>query len=88
MDMDKDMDQETDNGMDKDKDTGTEMELEYFCYISICRNRPYSATWITCDTSQRKFQRHYKLVAPLPTENYDRQKYRQKFSPNDMLVEL
>jgi hypothetical protein len=65
MDMDKDMDKETDNDMDKDMDTDTdtdtEMELEYFCYISVWRHRPYGAALITCDTSQRKFQRHYSI---------------------------
>jgi hypothetical protein len=31
----------------------------------------YSNIWITCETSQRKFQQHHKLVAQLPNENYD-----------------
>jgi hypothetical protein len=31
----------------------------------------YSAVWITCDTTLHKFQRCYKLAAPLPDENYD-----------------
>ncbi len=57
------------------------------------KNSRYSAIWITCDTSRRKFQQRYKLVAPLPNENYDmlilKNTYRHgDFSPNDVLAEL
>ncbi len=73
-DADKDMDTEKDmDNTDKDTDLDTDMELEYFCYISIQRYSPYRALWIPCDTSQPKFQCCYKLVAPLPSENYDMQ---------------
>jgi hypothetical protein len=41
-----------DKDTDMDTDTDTDRELEYFCYISIGRYSPYSAIWITCDTSQ------------------------------------
>ncbi len=58
---------DTETDMDKDKD----MELEYFSLISIQRYSRYCTVWITCDTSQRKFQQHCKLVAPLPNEYYD-----------------
>jgi hypothetical protein len=45
------------------------------------------------DTSQRKFQQRYELVAPLPTKKYDmlifKNSYRHwDFSPNDVLAEL
>ncbi len=70
--------------MDIDKDT--DMEL----LLSI---RRYSAVWISCDTSWRKFQQRYKLVATLPNKNYDmlifKNSYRHwDFFPNDVLAEL
>ncbi len=56
---------------DTDKNKDTDMELEYFCDISMWRYSPHSTVWITYDTSQRKLQQRYKLVAPLPGENYN-----------------
>ncbi len=53
----------------------------------------YSAAWITCDTSRRKFQQRYKLVALLPDENYNKQIGKNSYRcwnclPNDVLAEL
>jgi hypothetical protein len=68
---------------DKDLDLDTlfifGMELEYFFLISIqCYSR-YSAIWITCDISRRKFQQLYKLIAPLPDVNYDMQIFKNSY---------
>ncbi len=46
-----------------------------------------------CDTSRRKFQQRYELVAQIPNENYDmhilKNSYRHwDFSPIDVLAEL
>jgi hypothetical protein len=68
MDTETEMDMETDTETDIDMDKDTDMELEQFSWISICRYSRYCAVWITCDTSQRKFQQRYKLVAPLLNE--------------------
>jgi hypothetical protein len=62
--IDTDIDTDTDTNIDTDIDKDTDMELEYFCYLHGAIGR-YSAVWITCDTSQRKFQQRYKLVAQL-----------------------
>jgi frataxin-like iron-binding protein CyaY len=76
-DTDKDTDKNTDMDKEKDKDKDTDMELnlklelEYLSKIYLRRFSPYSAIWITYNTSRRKFQRHYKLVAPLPDKNYE-----------------
>ncbi len=83
--------QETDMDMDMDKDT--DMELEYFCWISIRRYSHYCAVWITCDTSRRKLQQRYKLIAPLPNDYYDmlilKNSYRHwDFSQNYVLAEF
>ncbi len=66
-----DTETDTETEMDMETDMDTVMELEYFCWISIQRYSRYCAVWITCDTSRRKFQQRYKLVAPLPNEYYD-----------------
>jgi hypothetical protein len=60
-DIDTDIDTNIDTDIDKDIDKDMDMELEYFCYLHGAIGR-YSAVWITCDTSQRKFQQRYKLV--------------------------
>jgi hypothetical protein len=87
IDTDMDMDKET----DMDKDMG--MELEYYRWISIRPYRCYSAVWTTCDTARRKLHQCYKLVAPLPNENYDMLIFKNSYrywglSPNDVLAEL
>jgi hypothetical protein len=76
-DMDKDTDKDTDKDMDTEKDTDMDMEFEYFCEISIQRKSHYCTVLISCDTSGRKFRRHYKFV---PDENY-RHEYFQKVIP-------
>jgi hypothetical protein len=48
---------------------------------------------ITCDTSRRKFQQRYELVAPLPNENYDMLILKNSYHPwdsfpDDVLAEL
>ncbi len=88
-DMERDMETDTKTDMDKD----TYMELAYFCWISIRRYSCYCIVWITCDTSRRKFQQRYKLVAPLLNEYYDililKNSYcHWDFSPNYVLGEL
>ncbi len=97
METDKETDTETDTETDMDihmdMDKDTYMELEYFCWISIWRYSCYWAVWITCETSRRKLQQRYKLVAPLPNEYYDililKNSYRHwDFSPNYVLAEL
>jgi hypothetical protein len=82
--MDTDMDTDLDTGMDTDMDRGHGHGYGI---------RRYSAVWITCDTSRHKFQQRYKLVAPLPNENYDmlilKNSYRYwDFSLNNVLAEL
>ncbi len=79
-DTDKDMDMETDMDMD------LELEWEFCCKISIQSYSPYSTKGTTWDTPRSKFQGRYKLVAPLPDENYS---YRCLIcSPKDVLAEL
>jgi hypothetical protein len=90
--METDMKTDTETEMDMETDMDTDMELEYFCWISIQRYSRYCAVWIICDTSQRKFQQRYKLVAPLPNEYYDillkENSYRHwDFFPNYVLAE-
>ncbi len=57
---DKDLDKDTDTDKDKDTDLEFDLELEfeveYFSKIYIRRCSPHSVIWITCNTSQRKFQ--------------------------------
>jgi hypothetical protein len=84
---------ETDTETETDMDMDMELELEYFCWISIRRYSRYCAVWIACDTSGRKFQQRYELVAPLPNEYYDililKSSYRHwDFFPNYVLAEL
>ncbi len=62
-DTDKDLDKDTDTDKDKDKDTDLnfdlelKFEVEYFSKIYIRRFSSHSVIWITCNTSQCKFQR-------------------------------
>jgi hypothetical protein len=67
--MVKDTDKDTDKNTDKE--LNLKLELEYLSKIYLRRFGPYSPIWITYNTSRRKFQWHYKLVAPLPDKNYE-----------------
>ncbi len=71
MDNDTDKDKDTDTDMDTDTNLELELELEYLCKIYIRRYSLYCPIGISSNTSLRKFQRHYKLVAPLYEMNYD-----------------
>jgi hypothetical protein len=61
IDTDIDMDIDTDIDTDIDRDIDRDMD----------KDSRYSAIWITCDISRRKYQQRHKLAAPLPNENYD-----------------
>ncbi len=56
---------------DPEMDTETDVEIDTDIDRDMDKNSRYCAIWITCDISRRKFQQRYKLVAPLPNENYD-----------------
>ncbi len=52
-----------------------------------------SPIWIIFNTSQRNFQRRYKLVVPLRDENYDMQIFKNSYgrwncSPNNVFAEM
>ncbi len=60
--------------------------------MSLRRYCRYSAVWITFDTSRRNFQRHYKLIALLLDEDYNKQTLKfislLELLSNDVLAEL
>jgi hypothetical protein len=87
------MDAETDVEIYTDIDTDIYTDIDMDIDRDMDKDSRYSAIWITCDISRRKFQQRYKLVVPLPNKNYDmlifKKSYRHwDFSPNDVLAEL
>jgi hypothetical protein len=61
------MDKDTDTDTDMNMDTGFGNTFVRYQYCSLVPLAPYRLP----DTSPCKFQRRYKIVAPLPNENYD-----------------
>jgi hypothetical protein len=67
-DTDKDMDKDTNKDTDMDKDTDPTWNLNTFASFPDGAIVAIAPNGLPVGTSRRKFQQHYKLVAPLRRE--------------------